>query len=268
MIFDWREMSWRADDDDVIAVNVRDADTLLADVEERILAKQGFSVATLNLDHLVKMRRDPDFAEAYASMSHVTADGNPIVWLLRLAGVHVSLVPGSELVKPAVAVAEKCNVPIGLLGSTSASLAKAASVLKAEFPHLEVVSQIAPSMSFDPQGKEAEAAITQLAESGARVVFLALGAPNQERLAQRISELQPQMGTFSIGAGLDFLSGSQIRAPSWARRFALEWLWRLLRSPRRLGTRYLKCFAILPGLAFATLRSRLQSHDQSTERKI
>ena len=69
-------------------------------------------------------------------------------------------------------------------------------------------------------------------------------------------ELAPQVGFASIGAGLDFLSGHQIRAPRIMRALALEWLWRALSSPRRLIPRFVKCFAILPGLALDTLRHR------------
>ena len=69
--------------------------------EARLGAGRGFSVATLNLDHAVQLRRNPAFRSAYAAHSHVTADGNPVVWLSRLAGQReVSLVPGSELIAP------------------------------------------------------------------------------------------------------------------------------------------------------------------------
>ncbi|MBD3764411.1 MAG: VTT domain-containing protein, partial [Rhodobacterales bacterium] len=60
----------------------------------------------------------------------------------------------------------------------------------------------------------------------------------------------------SVGAGLDFLAGAQVRAPAWVRRLALEWLWRMALDPRRLAARYAACAAILPGQALAALRQR------------
>jgi UDP-N-acetyl-D-mannosaminuronic acid transferase (WecB/TagA/CpsF family) len=48
---------------------------------------------------------------------------------------------------------------------------------------------------------------------------------------------------------VDFVAGAQVRAPVWARRLAMEWLWRMASDPRRLFGRYLGCAAILPGLA-------------------
>ena len=85
---------------------------------------------------------------------------------------------------------------------------------------------------------------------------MALGAPKQEIFASRAQKELPQMGFLSIGAGLDFISGHQKRAPRLVRRFALEWLWRLALSPKRLIGRYLGCFAVLPGLTWAALKAR------------
>jgi exopolysaccharide biosynthesis WecB/TagA/CpsF family protein len=77
---------------------------------------------------------------------------------------------------------------------------------------------------------------------------LALGAPKQEMLAARGRELAPSVGFVSVGAGLDFLAGTQHRAPKWVQAIAMEWLWRLISSPARLVGRYARCFAILPAL--------------------
>ena len=95
---------------------------LLAEIEARLAAGRGFSVATLNLDHVVKLRSDAAFPAPTARMSHVTADGNPIVWLSWLAGHPLELTPGSELVDPVAAAAVRAGVPVALLGTTDAAL--------------------------------------------------------------------------------------------------------------------------------------------------
>ncbi|CAN0605633.1 unnamed protein product, partial [Ectocarpus sp. 12 AP-2014] len=178
----------------------------------------GFSVATLNLDHVVKLRRDPTFLSAYAAHTHVTADGNPIVWLSRLAGQKdIDLVPGSELIEPLVEVAAQEQMPVALFGSTQTSLDAAATAMKVGHPDLDIVLSLAPPMGFDPVGADADAAIKEIRESGARLVFLALGAPKQERFAAYAQTALPQTGFLSIGAGLDFISGEQKRAPYLVR---------------------------------------------------
>ena len=240
-----------------VTVNMTSAKELLAAVSARLTAGEGFALATLNLDHLVKLRRDPAFAAAYAAQDLVTADGNPVVWLSRLAGRPVELVPGADMVRPLAETAARAGVPVALLGSTEAALDAAAEGLLAAVPDLTIAGRFAPPMGFDPESPAADALLDAVAASGARLVFLALGAPKQEILAARARARQPALGLASIGAGLDFIAGTQVRAPRWMRRLALEWVWRVALNPGRLLGRYLSCAAILPGLAWRALRMRL-----------
>ncbi|MEM6421054.1 MAG: WecB/TagA/CpsF family glycosyltransferase [Pseudomonadota bacterium] len=256
-MYDFSQIS-RAASPAPIRVNAETRAGLLAEIARRLAAGEGFSLATLNVDHLVKIARDPAFRAAYAAHDLVTADGNPIVWLCRLAGQKgVELVPGSEIVEPVAELAAKAGVGVALLGSTEASLAAAAAALQARHRGLQIVAQIAPPMGFDPDGPGADDAIAALAGSGAGLCYLALGAPKQERFAARAQTRLPEMGFLSIGAGLDFVAGTQVRAPVLVRRLALEWLWRLGRNPRRLAARYAACFAILPRAAATARRARL-----------
>lgn len=229
---------------------------LMQEIEAALQARRGFAVATLNLDHIVKLQHDRAFHAAYLAQTHVVADGNPIVWLSRQAGREVELIPGSELVVPLARMAARLGVPVAFLGSTTQTLDAAAHALQAQCPGLEVVCKIAPAFGFDPEGDAAAAALSGVAASGAGLCFLALGAPKQEQLAARGRALAPQCGFVSIGAGLDFIAGTQKRAPVWVRKLALEWVWRMLGNPGRLAGRYMACIAILPGLIRTARRAR------------
>jgi N-acetylglucosaminyldiphosphoundecaprenol N-acetyl-beta-D-mannosaminyltransferase len=246
-----------------VTVNVARRAELMADLEHRLLAGRGFSLATLNLDHVVKLQRDPEFRTAYLDQSHVTADGNPIVWLSRLAGSEVELIPGSELIDPVAEMAAAHDLPIAFLGSTAATLQAAGEALERRFAGLRVVSRIAPPMGFVPDGPDADRHIAELVRSGARLCFVALGAPKQEIFVAHAQKGAPQIGFLSIGAGLDFISGAQKRAPDVVRRLAAEWLWRLMLDPRRLAARYGACIAVLPGLATHALRTRRRATRRS-----
>ncbi|SFQ49029.1 polymer biosynthesis protein, WecB/TagA/CpsF family [Roseivivax halotolerans] len=239
-----------------VAVNVADHDALSAAVRGRLSQGRGFAVATLNLDHMVKLRSDPEFRAAYARHDFVTADGNPVVWLSRLASRPVDLVPGSDAILPLCRVAAELGAAIGLYGSTEETLGRAKTYLEAEVPGLRVAFAEAPPMGFDPDGDAARDALGRMQAEGARLVFLALGAPRQECLAARGREIAPDIGFVSIGAGLDFFAGHQRRAPRLVRKLALEWLWRMLSDPRRLAPRYAKCGAILPLEVIRALRQR------------
>lgn len=236
-----------------VAVNTPDPGAVLREVRDRLHRGAGFAIATLNLDHLVKLRGEADFRRAYARQDIVTADGQPIVWLSRLSGSPVSLVTGSDLVAPLAGLAAREGVPLALLGATPETLARAASALRAEHPGVDIVACLAPGRNFDPAGEEAARMIEALRASGARLTLLALGAPKQEMFAARCREALPGMGFASIGAGLDFLAASQVRAPRWMRRAGLEWLWRLSTDPQRLARRYALCALALPRLTLDTL---------------
>lgn len=251
-------MIWTEGDTKGVTVTVPDLASLLGDLEQRMVNGQGFAVATLNLDHVVKLSQNPLFRDAYSAQTHVTADGNPIVWLSRLAGQEVALVPGSELIDPLTALARTQHAPIALYGATDAALAAAADALQARYPGLDVALCHAPQMGFDVQGPEALQDIRRIAASGAKLCFVALGAPKQEIFAARALAAEPGVGFVSIGAGLDFIAGTQTRAPAWVQALAAEWLWRLLSNPRRLAGRYAACLRVLPPMAARAVRLRRQ----------
>lgn len=251
-------MIWNTSDaGDDIAVTASTSEALLADIALCMEAGRGFSVATLNLDHVVKLGNDAEFRAAYAAHTHVTADGNPIVWLSRIAGQSdVMLAPGSELIEPVAKLAVEKSVPVAFFGATEESLSAAADAMRSQIPGIEIVLTLSPPMGFDPTGPAADEAITEIKESGARLVFLALGAPKQEIFAARAQQVLANTGFLSIGAGLDFISGAQTRAPKWVRAIAAEWLWRLLANPKRLAARYGACIWILPRLISRAILSR------------
>ena len=229
---------------------------LLADLSDRLRARRGFALATINLDHLVKLPRDREFLDAYARHDFVVADGNPVVWLSRLAGAPVELVSGSDLIEPLARIAAETGTPLALVGSTETALQRAEDHLRTHVPGLEIAVRIAPPMGFSPLGDQGADVIKALETSGAGLCLVALGAPKQEIFAARAYAVLPHMGFASIGAGLDFIAGRQRRAPLRLRRIAMEWLWRMLSDPRRLFLRYTRCALILPGLAWRAWRMR------------
>lgn len=230
-----------------ITVNVATSAELVSLIVKKINKKQSFAIATLNLDHLAKMNSDAGFYHAYKEQDYVISDGNPIVWMARLARRRLELLPGSELIDPLCQQLAEMGESVAFIGSTQAALDKAEAHLTNKYPNLRVITKISPPFGFDPEGPEADELLATIRDLDVRMAFLAFGAPKQEILAHRGKEIAHQTGFVSIGAGLDFLAGTQNRAPLWVQRLAMEWLWRLALNPRRLAWRYAKCFAVLPG---------------------
>jgi exopolysaccharide biosynthesis WecB/TagA/CpsF family protein len=217
------------------------------------------NVFTLNLDHVVKMRKDAVFREAYGRAGLITADGFPIVLACSLQGKRVSRVAGSDLIAPISAEAARSGKAIYLFGSNLQVLSKASQLLHERNEGLTIAGIFAPPKRFDPTSEDARRCILTIGEAGADLCFVALGAPKQELFADYGNSLLPNVSFVCIGAGLDFIAGEQVRAPRWMGRWGLEWLWRVATNPRRLLHRYLLCMAAFPGiLARAVLVPRRQ----------
>jgi exopolysaccharide biosynthesis WecB/TagA/CpsF family protein len=220
---------------------------------------ESFTVNTLNLDHLVKLRRDAGFRAAYRSATIVTADGAPIVWLARRQGATIQRTTGADLVVPLLLEAAHHKLPVYLFGTSDEVLAKCTTALcDLTGGTLNICGAVAPPQGFDCTGPAADAAIAAMRASGARLVLVALGAPKQEIFAARALAAELGAGLICIGAALDFIVGAQTRAPEVLRTFGLEWAWRLATNPRRLGMRYAQCAVVMADLAIVQpLRDRL-----------
>jgi exopolysaccharide biosynthesis WecB/TagA/CpsF family protein len=224
-------------------------------------AKAGapFTVFTLNLDHLVKLRRNSAFREAYKNAAMVTADGAPVAWLSRRQDNAIVRTAGADMMVPLAEAAAEARLPVYLFGSSPGVIARAGRELGERTDGLlDIAGTLSPSETFDPEGPEADTAIETIRRSGAKICFIALGAPKQEIFAERARAKGVACGFVGIGASLDFLTGAQIRAPEFLRRYGLEWLWRLSTNPRRLAGRYAGCAALFFDLiVIAPLRNRV-----------
>jgi N-acetylglucosaminyldiphosphoundecaprenol N-acetyl-beta-D-mannosaminyltransferase len=219
-----------------------------------------FGVFTLNLDHVVKLRHNADFRAAYGAARYVTADGLPIVWAGRLTGANVGRVTGADLIEPVCAAAAQSGQPVFLFGGRFEALAGAARHLVEHCPGLNIAGVCAPEANFDPRSEQAVAYARLIAESGAKICFVALGAPKQEFFSAMAIAETNGVAFVCIGAGLDFLAGTQKRAPRWIQALGAEWMWRLLSDPGRMARRYFNCLLVLPSVLFpAFARPRLSA---------
>ena len=215
------------------------------------------NVFTLNLDHVVKMRKDAIFRAAYGRVGLITADGFPIVLACSLQGKRVSRVAGSDLIAPISAEAARSGKSIYLFGSSLQVLIESSRLLQERNAGLTIAGVFSPPQGFNPTSEDARRCIETIGNSGADLCFIALGAPKQELFADYGKSLLPNVSFVCIGAGLDFIAGTQVRAPRWMQRWNLEWLWRAASDPQRLFYRYLLCIVALPGvLARAALVPR------------
>lgn len=177
------------------------------------------------------------FRTVLNSADLVTPDGMPLVWALRLLGIKAATrVYGPNLTLHVCRAAAEAEMPIALYGGTPDSLRQFESFLEKQFPGIEVVCRIAPP--FRPLTPEEDEQYTQqIVDSGARIVFVGIGCPKQERWMVEHQHRIPAV-MLGIGAAFDFHSGRVRQAPRWLQNIGMEWLFRLLAEPKRLWKRY------------------------------
>ena len=193
-------------------------------------------VVTPNVDHIVRLAKAPnDVRMAYADAALCLCDSRVLARLARICGVELSVVPGSDLVAALFARVVRARDRICLVGGSDAD----AAALRVLHPALDIVHHRPPmGLRNDPGARRV--AVDFVASAKARVTLLAVGSPQQELLAHELAQRADVRGTaLCIGASVDFLVGTQTRAPMPVRRLGMEWAWRLASDPRRLARRYL-----------------------------
>ena len=205
-------------------------------------------VVNPNLDCLVKLHEIPRLREIYKGAGLVLADGWPLVLWSQLSGRPVPRVVGSDLIIPLCRAAANKGYSIFLFGTTFDSLTGAARHLTRLIPNLTIAGVYSPPLGFGSSTADYELALSAINSAEPDILFIALGVPKQEFFADEIRNKVKSSAIICVGASLDFLSGKQKRAPKIVRKLRLEWFWRIIVEPRRVGPRYLRQFIKFPEL--------------------
>jgi N-acetylglucosaminyldiphosphoundecaprenol N-acetyl-beta-D-mannosaminyltransferase len=192
-------------------------------------------VVTPNVDHVVRAHREPELRALYQSADLCVCDSRILRMLARMSGIGLPLVPGSDLAALLFKDVIKPGERVALVGGTEEMVQR----LREKFPSVEFLHH-APPMGLRSDAAARSAAATFVASAKARFAFIAVGSPQQEMIANEVREHVDASGlALCIGAGLEFQTGQQKRAPQVLQRLGLEWAHRLATNPRRLWRRYL-----------------------------
>jgi exopolysaccharide biosynthesis WecB/TagA/CpsF family protein len=204
-------------------------------------AGKGGAVFTPNVDHVVVAETDARLRAAYARVSLSLADGMPVVWASRLFGPRLpGKLSGSDLVLPLMELAAARGWRVYLAGGAEGVAAKASEALRRRVPRLRVVGTDSPRIDMDAPSSGRADVPRRIREARPDLVLVAFGSPKQELWIDEVrDELRPAV-LVAVGAGIDFTAGVVRRAPRWMSAAGLEWLYRLVREPRRLWRRYLR----------------------------
>lgn len=194
-------------------------------------------VVTPNTDHLIRYHDDARFRELYADARYILLDSRFLSYLFKLVrGVSLPVCAGSDLTAALFRRVIQPDDKLVLIGATE----QQAQMLRDQLG-LKNLQHLNPPMGFIKDPAAVETCLQFIERHGpARFLFLAIGSPQQEIIAQQVKQRNRFRGLgLCIGASINFMTGDERRAPRWMQRIGCEWLYRLLQDPRRLAKRYL-----------------------------
>jgi exopolysaccharide biosynthesis WecB/TagA/CpsF family protein len=209
-------------------------------------------VVTPNVDHVVRMRGNVGLKEIYKRSWLSLCDSKPIYWVAKILGSRMTLVTGSDLTSHLFHEKIKAGDRVVLI----APYAEVGSRMAERFPEIDFRCHVPPQNLIN-KPEAMEACVRFATESQTDFVFIAVGSPQSELLAYEISKITYASGVcICCGASLEFITGLETRAPAVMRRFALEWLYRLLSNPKRLWRRYVYAVPPLAWLCMKEIAKR------------
>ncbi len=181
--------------------------------------------------------RDPALQSLLLSGDLLLPDGIGVVAASRRAHKNHPLrhrLPGIEAGETLIEQCARRALPVYFLGGREGVASEAAKRMQEKYSGLVIAGT--HHGYFDPADRENETILTEVTENGTAAVLVCLGFPAQEQwIAENRSRLPGVRVFMGLGGSFDVWSGQAYRAPLLFRRLGLEWLWRSIRTPRRLS---------------------------------
>jgi N-acetylglucosaminyldiphosphoundecaprenol N-acetyl-beta-D-mannosaminyltransferase len=196
-------------------------------------------IAVTGMHGITEAQRDPSFKQALKSAALVVPDGMPLVWLGRHHGYALQRrVYGPELLETFCRTTGS-KYRHFFYGGAPGVPELLAEVLRQRFA-IRVAGAYSPPFYFSPRKEKPEVlAVIQAAKPD--VIWVGMSTPKQERWMYDHSQVLGAPVLIGVGAAFDFITGRTGQAPHWMQDNGLEWLFRLVKEPRRLWRRYLIC---------------------------
>ncbi len=219
-----------------VRIDTVDKPAALSKVADFLASGQGNMVFTPNPEMLVDAQKDSYFKEVLNAGDLNICDGRGIS---LVAKEPVERIAGVDFMMDVCELAARENKSVYLLGSGSDQVLKECkNKLLQKFSTLKIVGmhpgiEIANDFTFDTEKNDA--VVDDIILSAPDILFVAFGHKKQEKwIYGFLPELPSVRVAMGVGGSFDFISGKVKRAPATVRRLGLEWLYRLIREPKRI----------------------------------
>lgn len=189
------------------------------------------TVFAVNPEKVMRARGDDGLHNSLVSATLLIPDGIGVVWAARMLGLgRMARVPGSEFMPKLCALAAEKGYGVFLYGGHPEVNEAVAAALATRYPGLRIVGR---QHGYMPQAETPDL-IRRINDSGADILFVALGSPKQEDWIRRHGDSLGAKLCQGVGGTFDVIAGRVDRAPPLFLKLNLEWFYRLVREPRRI----------------------------------
>jgi len=214
-------------------------DETLAFIKKTIKEEGHIQHTVVNAGKIVLMHENPELRESVVNADLINADGQAVVWAAKILGQPLrERVAGIDLMENLVELAAHEGFGVFFFGAKQEVLEKMVAHYRARFP--EASGLIAGYRNGYFKKEEETDIARKIADSGARILFVAISSPIKENFLYQQRELLKKVNfTMGVGGSFDVVAGLVKRAPVWMQRTGLEWLYRVYQEPKRMFKRYL-----------------------------
>ena len=209
-------------------------------------------IVTPNAEIAQMCIEDAEVRSLVCSSDLIVPDGIGVILASKILGTPLKCkVPGCELGEMIVKHAAENGLRVFFLGGKPGVAERAEEKLREKYPDFHTVGT--HDGYFKKEGAENDAVLAEITASGANILFVCLGVPAQERwIAANAEKLPNVRAALGLGGSLDAYAGTVKRAPKIFIKLGLEWFYRLIKQPSRIG-RMMK----LPKFLFGTIWYRI-----------
>lgn len=209
---------------------------------------------SLNVAKVVAMRRSAELDRDVRASDLVCADGMGVFWAARLLGVPVTeRVAGIDLFERVLALCAARGYRPYFLGARAEIVTEAAAIARTRYPGLTFAGWRDGYFA----AAEERSVVAEINASHADCLFIGMPTPRKERFLAGHADALDVPFVMGVGGSFDVLAGALRRAPVFVQRIGLEWLFRLIQEPLRLGPRYVKTNFIFSALLARALVKKL-----------
>lgn len=220
-------------------INVITMQEVINKTEELIKNNNSYYVCVANVHTVVTGKQDMNFNKITNEAAMAVPDGMPLRWVGKHRGYEkMERCSGPDLMIELFKVSEKKGYSHYFYGGTEETLRLLEQKLKEKYPKLNIVGMYSPPFR-ELTEEEDRKIVDEINNLNPDIIWVGLGAPKQEIwMYEHLNKISCSI-MFGVGAAFNFHAGLIKRAPKWMQKTGLEWLYRLLKEPRRLWKRYL-----------------------------